>query len=253
MVPKCNTLTSSVHSLVVVVAFFCLASSLISPSFGKVIRPSSNPDYNDAASAANGTVQPFTIYQTTTVYIHGRDEVTGHEWVATFWPRIDEFSVLEIAGSNNSMIFNPNLTIWVEYQNKTTPIKHVYQNENQLFIQYFTAVVLLDGGWVTDLSWQDGCGGSAGCADKYCLNNSCGVFRMDGGTDICTQIDCNIKVYWAYSGRDAQDSACKSIASTPAKFSQYSLTQTRNFGSGLWNDVIYSFTQKAPNPINEQA
>jgi len=224
----------------------------LSPSTGKVIRPSNNPDYNNAASDANGTVQPFTIYQTTTVYVHARDNVTGHEWKATFWPRIDEFSQFELLGTfNNSMIFNPNVTVWVEYQNKTTQPKHVYQNENQLFIPYFTAVVLLDKGRVSDLQWQDGCGN--GCRDKYCLDNVCGNFRMDGDTDVCTKIDCNIKVYFAWSGRDASDNACKSIASTPQKFQQYSLTPTANFGTGLWDDIFYKFTSTAPNPIDQQA
>jgi len=236
--------------LLLALLLFC---TLLSPSFGKVIRPSSNPDYNNAASDANNTVQPFTIYQTTTVFVHARDNVTGHEWKATFWPRIDEFSQLELSGSfNNSMIFNPNLTVWVEYQNRTTSPKHVYQNENELVIPYFTAIVLIDQGWVTDLTWQDGCGGS--CSNKYCLDNQCGNFRMDGGTDICTKTDCNIKVYFAWSGRDASDTACKSIASTPKKFQKYSFkSTTANFGNGLWDDFIYKFSTTAPNPFDQQA
>lgn len=251
---KCKPGGMTTFHMMVIVAL-CVVLSFVQPSNAKVIRPSANPDYNNAASDANSTVQPFTIYQTTTVYLHVRDNVTGHEWKATYWPRIDEFSLLEVVGSyNNSMSFNPNVTVWVEYQNRTTTPKRVYQNENQLFIPYFTAVVLLDKGWVTDLQWQDGCSGSAGCNPKYCLDDTCGTYRIQSGDDVCDgKVDCNIKVYFAFSGRDASDSACKSIASTPAKFAKYSLTDTRNFGSGVWDDIIYNFKQKAPNPVNEQA
>jgi len=218
---------------------------------GEVIRPSANPNYKDAAAAAAKTKEPFTIYQTTTVFVYAQDNLTGHEWKSTFWPRIDEFSQLELSGTfNNSQSLNPNLLVSVGFNGRNTTWKHVYRTENELMIPFFTAVVLLSKGRVSDFSWQDGC---SHCYSGDCLDNSCGGPRMSGSTDVCTKTDCNIKVYLAWGGRDASDNACKSIASTPNSFEQYSLTKTVNFGNGLWNDFIYSFKTGSPTPIETSA
>jgi len=236
--------------VLVAVTLVVLQVWLVQVGHGAVIRPPANPNYNDSAAAAANTTEPFTIYQTTTVIVHAVDNATGHQWKATFYPRIDEFSQLEIPGTfNTSMTFNPNLLIFVEFNGQNLTQKHVYTPDNNLFIPYFTAVVLLNRGNVASFQWQDGCGN---CKTGDCLDNSCGIERFSGTTDVCTQTDCNIKVYFAWSGRDALDNACKSINSTPAKFDQYSLTPTVNFGTGLFNDFIYTFTSTAPNPLSQQ-
>jgi len=212
-------------------------------------------DYTEAPSFANETTQPFTKYDTTTVIVHVRDNVTGHEWKAMYYPRVDEFSQLELAGTfSTSMTFNPNVTLWVEFQNRTTTPKHVFRYADseagllEVFIPYFVAVVLLDKGYVTDVTWQDGC--ANGCRDKYCLDDQCGNEHTN---DICDKMNCNLKVFFAYSGRDGADNACRSIASTPERFQQYSLTPTANFGNGLWDDFLSNTVSTAPNPIDQAA
>jgi hypothetical protein len=240
----------SYKTLFLVAVLVVLQVWMINVGDGKIIRPSANPNYNDSAAAAANTTQPYTIYQTVTVIVRVNDTATGHQWNATYWPRVDEFSQLELAGTfNNSLSFNPNLIVSVEFQNITiTPWKHIYRNASQLMVPYLTAVVVLSKGFVSGFQWQDGC---SNCKSGNCLDNSCGTPRLDGSTDICTKTDCNIKVYLAWIGRDASDNACRSIDSTPASFSQYSLTPTVNFGTGLWNDFIYNFHATAPNPLSE--
>ena len=51
------------------------------------------------------------------MYIHGHDNVTQQEWVATFWPRVDEFSQLTVVGNilmhlhtNSSSLINDTLS-----------------------------------------------------------------------------------------------------------------------------------------------
>jgi len=212
-------------------------------------RPSSDVNYTNAVNLAAVTHPPYALFDTTTVYLYARDNITNQHWAATFWPRVDEFSQLELTGSfalNYS--FNPNLTIWASHMNITLPEKMIYSPVNQLMITYLTAVVLLDNGNVADFSWQDGC---SGCTSQYCLDNNCGAFRNAPSNDACNSIDCNIKVYIAWTGRDSSDATCTSISSTPANFEKYSLTPVANFGTGLWGDFISPIKSTAPNPLSQ--
>lgn len=74
-----------------------------------------------------------------TVNIHARDNKTNQEWTSTYWPRVDEFSLLAVNGTDififflcfgpfytflfiylisipnaTRLAFNPNLTITIE-------------------------------------------------------------------------------------------------------------------------------------------
>lgn len=234
---------STLLNILFVLQFFCYISS------AKVIRPPNHPNYNDAAALAAKTVPPVTIYETTTVLVHARDNLTGHEWVATYWPRVDEFSQLELAGTfNTSLSFNPNLTIWVEYNGITTPPRRVFNETSNLIIPYFVAVVLLDKGKIRDVQYQEGC---HNCRSGHCLDNNCGMSRGSGSSDVCNSTDCNIKVFLAWSGRDSSDTPCKSISSTPQNFNEFSTTPLVNFGNSVYNDFIYNWKTKAPNPFDQ--
>jgi len=234
---------------------FVIIAICILPSYAIVVRPSSNPNYTTAAQAANSTHQPFTIYQTTSIKVHAVDNKTGHAWSSTFWPRVDEFSVLELLNSyNNSFVKNQNLTVFVEYQGFNTSGKPYFmtnEKDKAVIVLYQTVVVLLDKGNVVGVDWQDGC---SQCLSEHCVDNTCGTEQMDGDTDLCVdKMDCNIKIYLAWSGRDANDDACRSIASSPASFSQYSLGNIANWGNNLWNDLFFQVSNTAPNPFGQQA
>jgi len=149
------------------------------------------------------------------------------------------------------MVFNPNLTIWLTLpntrMNATLVPKHIYNPVGNIIMPYYVAVVLLSKGVVSSFSWQDGCGS---CANGKCIDNSCGISQFSGSTDLCNgTVDCNVKVYLAWSGRDSNDDACKSISSTPDNFNKYSLTPSVNFGTSFYNDFIYQFSSTAPNPL----
>ena len=221
-------------------------------------RPSSSPNYGEAPGLAGSTSPPYAKYDTVNVTIWARDNRTQQQWAANFYPRVDEFSLLELAGTSQwDYTFNPNLTIWLEipqYSNLTSlkdSPKLVYtvleESGDQVYIPYFTALVLLNKGVVTDFQWDGGC---KSCATDLCITDQCGTKRIKNNEDICKdQANCNIKVYLAWMGRDKDDSKCRSVNSMPNNFSKYSVAPITNFGNGLFDDVIYKFTQNAPNPL----
>jgi len=172
--------------------------------------------------------------------LYVRNDATAHEWRSTYYPRVDEFSMLEAFNSSDPFyLLNPNVTIWIEFFNVTTPTrKHVYSLENDVVVTYYTAVVHMSDGVVSKdgIKWDEGCGD---CKDptKYCLDWQCGVDRSSLGD--CSQTDCNIKVYFAWSGTDKDHTSCASVNSIPSAFKHYSLTPAANFGTGLWDDFLY--------------
>jgi len=221
-----------------------------------ISRPSSDPDYSQAATYANNTKPPYARYDFTTVYVHAKDNVTLQEWTSTFYPRVDEFSQLTVIGTFlQNFTFNPNLTIWVEVKGfvpQAGPLvpKRVFSPDlNDLVIPYFTVIAVLDKGNVTDYGWDDGCGY---CTTDECLDNQCGTHRPAGTTNSCTLTDCDLRVYMAWSGRDKNDTPCKSEASCPSNFRQISTSSVTDFGSNVYNDFIYKFTTNAPNPVTGQ-
>jgi len=233
-----------------------------------VNRPSGTVDYTKSAeSAANGGPL-YAKYDTIEIHVRAKDNRTKQEWTSKYYPRVDEFSLLELTFSGGitfNYSFNPNLTVWLEFPNRPwvdmslMKPKRVYTTETTkngegVIIPYFTGLVLLNKGNVTQLAWDGGCGS---CGSDVCLDDQCGRKRLDNNVDICFDAtkayNCNIKFYLAWTGRDKEDSKCRSVSSTPNSFKQYSSSPLTNFGNGLFGDVVYRFTQNAPNPVKQTA
>lgn len=193
--------------------------------------------------------------------MHARDNITKQTWKSTYYPRVDEFTRLELVGTaEQGFTSNPNLTVWLEFPNypnqtklKDLP-KRVYKHnvedeEKPVVVLYYTAIVLLDQGNIVDFRWDDGCGG---CAKKLCIDEQCGAeIKKD---NFCSEeTNCNIKVYLVWMGRDKDDAKCRSISSRPNSFSKYSVTPVTNFGNSLFSSTIFNFKSNAPNPLSDQA
>lgn len=227
-------------------------------------RPSDDPDYAKAPEEASKDKAPYAKYDTIEVQLITRDNRTRQEWTSTFFPRVDEFSLLELAGTfERNYSFNPNMTITLRIPSSPllvlTPKRvfseGVFDEEREtrsdpVVVTYWTVLVLLDKGNLTEIAWDDGC---SDCSSNDCVDNSCGIKRMKGDTDRCLETNCNMKVYLAWMGRDKKDSACRSVSSMPSNFSKYSFQPVQNFGNGLFDDVIYKFTTNAPNPTSDRA
>lgn len=71
--------------------------------------------------------------------------------------------------------------------------------EDPVIIPYFTAVILLDNGNVTDFQWDEGCDGICN-PNTQCIDDVCGNQRFNRHGDICgsdVKFDCTIKVHCA--------------------------------------------------------
>jgi len=219
--------------LLLVLVFSCIAAGAM---------PSSTPAYPPQDSTINNS-SALSSYDTTVVNINLRNNYTEHAWAATFYPRMDEFSSLEIAYSAvDYFMFNPNLTIWFEFRGLESAIKTVYSGPLECFVTYFTIVITLHNGEQQSVDWDDGC---SDCSQSTCVDGFCGVKRSDLP---CDQIDCNIKIYLAWSGSDINQRNLTSVDSRPAVFQNFSATPLTNFGTGLWDDAIYKIEQNAPPP-----
>lgn len=228
-------------------------------------RPSDKPNYNDANKTAYDNRPPYIYkrFDTVNIKIHAYDNLTQQSWITDHWPRVDEFSVLTVTGttSPSGISLNPNVTITIElvgYDNITYTPKHVYSTRDtedtsdDIVVPFFTAILLLDNGNVTDFQWDDGCKGYCN-PNTQCVDDVCANKRYSRHGDICSSqvnVDCNIKIYLAWSGRDKDDIPCKSMASAPSNFKQVSVSPITTLGSGLWNDFIYRFTTNAPDPVS---
>lgn len=113
--------------------------------------------YTAAAELANSTLPPYSIYQTSMfnsyysrtnnitaeIKVHAQSALSNHSWSATFWPRVDEFSVLELIFHILHLSFryshiwlfipndtlwwrSPNVTVWVEYKNLYGTHPYIY-------------------------------------------------------------------------------------------------------------------------------
>jgi hypothetical protein len=210
--------------------------------------PSSTPPYPPAAGDVdNTTTTPLTRYDTVPVYLHLKNNYTQHEWMATYWVRVDEFSLLEVAYSDiEYFIYNPNMTIWMEFRGMITPTKTIFSGPLQAMVTFFTLIIQLNAGDLTSPVWDDGC---TTCSPSTCVQNVCGLAKSDLAS-VCSGggVDCSIKTYIGWAGTDATNSQCVSSSSVPSRFEQFSLTPLTNLGTSLWNDAIFNVESSNPPP-----
>eukprot|EP01132_Coremiostelium_polycephalum_P004047 gene4047-5065_t len=136
------------------------------------------------------------------------------------------------------------------YQNITLRPKRVYDWQNDVMINYFTLVIQLDKGRITDAIW-DGDRDSTICKDcQFCIDNECAVqvskmnCILEGG--VLSRL-CDLKLFVAWAGTDKTNRQCQSINKIPSAFRKYSLTPMAQLGRGLLNDFLYKADQNNPN------
>ncbi|GAM17982.1 hypothetical protein SAMD00019534_011570 [Acytostelium subglobosum LB1] len=126
---------SIVLMTIVVALCFCIyqtdATSIQGPAGIKVTGASGNgkpgavldkysrdPGFNSA--------KPKLRYDWSLCRLHVHDSGMNYRGFADFHPRVDEFTTLRIPLSNNSILFNPNVTIWLEFQANVSTVNQVY-------------------------------------------------------------------------------------------------------------------------------
>eukprot|EP01112_Ceratiomyxa_fruticulosa_P005437 TRINITY_DN1605_c0_g1_i1.p1 TRINITY_DN1605_c0_g1~~TRINITY_DN1605_c0_g1_i1.p1 ORF type:complete len:241 (+),score=37.30 TRINITY_DN1605_c0_g1_i1:212-934(+) len=222
----------------------CIVFTLFTHSNAQYERPQPvttyPPDAKDITAIEKAT--SYKRYDDMAVYLHTYNWLTGHHQKAAFYPRVDEFTQVEIPGSDQVLLFNPNLTVWFEVNGYKTDMKHIYDRDKDVFISYWTVVIDLNAGKLNGIQYDEGC---KNCHPDQCIDNVCGVGRTKMS---CNDegVDCNVKAYLAWFGHDANNFPCTSINSIPSAFQRYSLTPVENFGNGLYDDFIYRVKNVAP-------
>ncbi|KAF2076549.1 hypothetical protein CYY_002163 [Polysphondylium violaceum] len=132
-----------------------------------------------------------------------------------------------------------------KYGNIVLPPKHVHDLGKNATVNYFTVVVQLANGAITDAVW-DGDRINA-CKDcDQCIDGQCAAKYSDLGCDIGG--GCQLKIFMAWAGLDRLKKPCISINKIPSNFAKYSSTSVSKLGLGLLSDFFYRINDNNNNP-----
>jgi len=206
---------------------------------------SAKPDYSTADQDKVPASGKLAKFDTIEIDLHVLNTYTTHSWKSVFYPRVDEFAWLEISYTADPFfIFNENTAVWLEIVGSlNTTSKHIYSLSLDVSITYYTVIVTLSTGSITAVEWDEN--NCDDCKTDLCVDNLCGVAKKDID---CTQVDCNIKVYFAWQGTDSNSRSCSSVGDVPSAFKSYSATPLEKVGGSLWGDVTYKVQSVAPPP-----
>lgn len=215
----------------------------------------------------------FTLYQQLTqapLYIVISDFAGKPAYKTRFFPQVDRYSLLELGGTagntdidvgifpdnvaidaGSAMMMN-NTLLQAEFDGFTTPaVRRTFvpdvdaqsvtglTNEQRRVVSFYTLIIELDRGKVSQMFWQDGCygcGGDGNCWVKepnpapgmpihnhsWCTNAYSLCSIVDGGA--ANSVSCNIKIYLAWQGTDEKGNYLMSAQTTIKNFLQFSLS-----------------------------
>jgi len=166
------------------------------------------------------TQNQFSLYDKTSltkgdsvvVYVHATTSITNDTGIANeravFFPLVDGFSQLNIPSSAEVFRNNTEVYVYLNVSGGIISSPRFYKDEAtpNYFVGYFTAVIVLNEGNITQIYWvDDNC---TECEDWECVNQTnCGISYND--TNNCqpsknataTNTDgqlCNIVIYLAW-------------------------------------------------------
>jgi hypothetical protein len=162
-----------------------------------------------------------------------------------FFPKVDEFSRLEIRDSflnfANSTV---GTQIWLQLasSNVTSTIKRY--NSGNYIVGSFSAVIQLIEGIPQAFIWDDGCDecNTTGADPNQCLDRFCAV-TMDECMNCtgCTSQTCNIKIFLAWLGTDLNGNVMTSASYLPSNLIKFSVDPVYKAAAGVVpQNFIYS-------------
>jgi len=165
-----------------------------------------------------------------------------------YYSTVDDYSLLEVAvnGSYTETLDHIDMWFQLEFANKVSSTKRrrYFDGSNldqnvltDIIVPFWTAIINLKDGIVTEIIWDDGC---YGCASDYCIEQTCGInhnkCRAQGGSS-----NCDLKVYLAWFGTDKNGRYLTSAGKRLSRFRNYSV----NFAFNTAVDVAEG---AAPDP-----
>jgi len=213
--------------------------------------------------------QPVTIGKPTTVCLvlaNNGDWSTAVDYLRlNFQPTADEYSRFRVprsfqqlvgAPANSlSKIFDGNITVHAESQTALSFQKTYYDVGNNTIFPYLTAVVTVNEGNVTGITWDDAC---VFCNSDECVDNT---FNYDGSlataeqaqqkvgscpmtVDECNLSDsaeCDLMLYVVWTGTDSEGRDFTSSANRFSAFPKQSWSDRLYIGLPDWMDNINPF------------
>jgi hypothetical protein len=173
----------------------------------------------------------------------------GHRII--FFPTVDEFSMLEVADSYGNPIIDPpvtnantvntpedlfNINYYADMQVQveaggmaSMPKRRLKLNPStnkfDAVVPFWTVVIRLRDGKVTEIKWDDGC---FTCGKNLCVDDFCAVPRESycikpGTADESTK-ECDVKIYVAWIGTDRNGEYLTSASKRMSRFESFGIS-----------------------------
>lgn len=150
---------------------------------------------------------------------------------AVYFPITDRFSQLNVPGSGRQFFNESDIYIYLNISNFVSEKRYYKQsNTPDKYVGYWTAIITMDQGKITGLSWDDNCGE---CYASECVGGTnCGIGYSD--VDNCSDESvCNFMIYVAWVGTDSKGNSLTSLAYIPSKFNKYAFFPTWKAAAGI--------------------
>ena len=134
-----------------------------------------------------------------------------------FYPKVDEFTLLEADGSFAEFgnVLNEGLVVQVEVGGHSTDRKRYHTSTST--VAFYTVIIELDEGRVDDVYWDTSC---TGCSDSLCIDGFCSIENSD-----CGEFNCDIQVYIGWLGTDSDGRHMISSGQRYGAFTKYSSSE----------------------------
>jgi hypothetical protein len=146
---------------------------------------------------------------------------TNNTWrKGVFFPRVDDFSLMEVMGSFD--LFYPycdageTVNVWVEMNGKSSTVRR-YCAQGQV-VGFFTIIFTLNRGVLESIRWEDSL---CGTANPYCQQSS--GWCIDDNCPLSSSSKINAQVYSAWYGDDAKFEPLESSGNTFANYREFSV------------------------------
>lgn len=144
--------------------------------------------------------------------------------------------------SGENMEGYENMEIQIEVGGVASPpVPRRGGKNHQLLVPFWTAIVRLENGKVFDIEWDSGC---FSCDPDQCVETKYGDFcaeDMVKHNRFCFDDDCNLRIYLAWIGTDADGHYMTSAGMRFSQFTKYSASDAvKNAyasGKGAYNDA----------------
>jgi len=161
-----------------------------------------------------------------------------------FHPQVDVFTLLDVVarppefGNERQRFDDDFMWITVETAGISAPAKHRRdQTPGGTVVPFWTAIITMDNGRPTSITWDDGC---YGCDGAHCVDQTCSVDFADCYSP-ATNIDCDIKVYLGWFGTDSNGQYLISAGKRLSQFRQYSIAAAANSAAQTGSDLLPAF------------